>query len=149
SSARSLLHYGPCGRGTPRHGDLLPSPAAEVAGRVGQTGRMGKNVDRRHLMHIGAVAERTELSLRTLRYYDEIGLVTASERTDGGFRLYSEDDVQRILLIRRMKPLDFTLEQMRELLQATDELSRPGSPADAEPTLAEFETLAIERRAAL
>lgn len=70
--------------------------------------------------HIGAVAERTGLSLRTLRHYDEVGLLTPSSRTEGGFRLYTQDDVDRLMLIRRMKPLDFTLEQMRELLTVVD-----------------------------
>ena len=54
-------------------------------------------------MHIGEVAERTSLSLRTLRHYDEIGLVIPSGRTEGGFRLYAEDDVARLMLVRRMK----------------------------------------------
>ena len=40
-----------------------------------------------HLMHIGEVAERTGLSLRTIRHYDEVGLLPALGRTDGGFRL--------------------------------------------------------------
>lgn len=63
-------------------------------------------------MHIGEVAARTELSLRSLRHWDEVGLLRPSARTEGGFRLYTEGDVERILLIRRMKPLGFTLEQM-------------------------------------
>ncbi|MDT3345437.1 MULTISPECIES: MerR family transcriptional regulator [Microbacterium] len=74
-------------------------------------------------MRIGEVAERTELSFRTLRHYDEIGLVTPSARTDGGFRLYTEGDVARILLIRRMKPLGFTLDEMRELLEVVDAMA--------------------------
>ena len=101
------------------------------------------------LLHIGAVAERTELSLRTLRHYDEIGLITPSERTAGGFRLYSEADVERILLIRRMKPLDFTLEQMRELLEVTEAAIRPGASAEVRQKLREFEESALERRASL
>jgi len=70
------------------------------------------------LVHIGAVAEQTGLSLRTLRHYDEVGLVAPSGRTEGGFRLYSYEDVERLLLIRRMKPLGFTLEEMAQLLAA-------------------------------
>lgn len=71
-------------------------------------------------IRIGEVADRLGLSLRSIRYYDETGLVTPTARTSGGFRLYSEADVQRLLLIMQMKPLDFTLEQMREVL---DDLS--------------------------
>lgn len=103
----------------------------------------------RRLLHIGAVAERTGLSLRTLRHYDEIGLVNPSERTEGGFRLYSDADVERILLIRRMKPLDFTLEQMRELLDITHDVAQPDAPIDAQQKLREIEAIAIERRTAL
>lgn len=100
-------------------------------------------------MHIGAVAERTELSFRTLRHYDEIGLVNPSERSEGGFRLYSEADVERILLIRRMKPLDFTLEQMRELLDITHDVAQPNAPAEARQKLQEIEAIATERRTVL
>ena len=74
------------------------------------------------MMHIGELAERSGLSLRTLRHYDEIGLVSASGRTDGGFRLYTEEDFDRLILIRRMKPLGFSLDQMSELLQVIDAL---------------------------
>ena len=78
---------------------------------------------------IGEVAERTELSISTIRHYDQFGLVVPSARSHGGFRLYTESDIDRLLVIRRMKPLGFSLEQMRELLDATHLLS-----ADAAPT---------------
>ena len=64
------------------------------------------------VMQIGEVAARTGLSLRSLRHWEEVGLLRPSGRTDGGFRLYTEADVERIMVIRRMKPLGFTLEQM-------------------------------------
>lgn len=73
-------------------------------------------------MQIGEVAARTELSLRTIRHYEETGLVAPSARSQGGFRLYTETDVARLMVIRRMKPLGFTLDQMRELLDVTDRL---------------------------
>ncbi|MFJ2439456.1 MULTISPECIES: MerR family transcriptional regulator [unclassified Streptomyces] len=73
-------------------------------------------------LQIGEVAARTELSLRTIRHYEETGLVIPSARSQGGFRLYTEADVARLMVIRRMKPLGFSLDQMRELLDATDRL---------------------------
>jgi MerR family copper efflux transcriptional regulator len=85
--------------------------------------------DRAGLLQIGQVAERTGLSLRTIRFYEENGLVRPTSRTEGGFRLYSEDDVARLEVIRRMKPLGFTLEEMQELLTLLADLA--GSPADA------------------
>ncbi|MFC4982896.1 MerR family transcriptional regulator [Streptomyces atroolivaceus] len=94
-------------------------------------------MDDKH-MQIGEVAARTELSLRTIRHYEETGLVTPSARSRGGFRLYAETDVQRLMTIRRMKPLGFTLDQMRDLLDATDRLDRePGLGVDAREALLE------------
>jgi DNA-binding transcriptional MerR regulator len=75
-----------------------------------------------HHMQIGEVAEQTGLSLRTIRYYEEVGLVTPSARTAGGFRLYSETDVARLRLVRRMKPLEFSLEEMKDVLSVLDGL---------------------------
>ncbi|CPS19285.1 MerR family transcriptional regulator [Mycobacteroides abscessus] len=80
-------------------------------------------------MQIGQVAARTELSIRTIRHYDDVGLVTPSARSTGGFRLYTETDVERLLVIRRMKPLDFTLTEMKDLLQAIDTLNTPNATA--------------------
>jgi MerR family copper efflux transcriptional regulator len=68
------------------------------------------------VMHIGEVATRTELSLRSLRHWEEVGLLTPSGRTDGGFRLYTESDVDKILVIRRMKPLGFSLDEMKAVM---------------------------------
>ncbi len=81
-------------------------------------------------MQIGQVATRTELSLKTIRHYDELGLVTPSARSAGGFRLYTEDDVQRLLVIRRMKPLGFSLDEMRELLTALDVIADESATPD-------------------
>ena len=67
-------------------------------------------------MHIGELAERTGLSLRTIRHYDDVGLLPATARTDGGFRLYTEADHERLLAIMAMKPLGFSLEEMAEML---------------------------------
>lgn len=104
-------------------------------------------------VHIGAVAERTGLSLRTLRHWDEVGLVTPSGRTDGGFRLYTEADVERILLVRRMKPLGFSLDEMAELLDVADRLAA-GQTTGVDGTvlrdrLDQFVATARERRADL
>lgn len=84
-------------------------------------------------MHIGELADRTGLSLRTIRHYDEVGLLPASARTEGGFRVYSAADLERLILIRRMKPLGFSLEEMGELLGVVDQLA--GSPTPNERTL--------------
>ncbi len=79
-------------------------------------------------MRIGEAAERTRLSLRTVRHYEEVGLVIPSARSKGGFRLCTEVDVERPVVIRRMKPLDFCLEEMRDLLEITDRLAAADGP---------------------
>ena len=87
---------------------------------------------------IGAVAEMTGLSIQTLRHWDEVGLVPPSERSEGGFRLYSDVDVQRLLVIRRMKPLEFTLEEMGRLLDSIDILAQQRSTESERLAAAEY-----------
>ena len=95
-------------------------------------------------MHIGELAERTGLSLRTIRHYDDVGLLPATARTHGGFRVYSEDDFERLMVIKQMKPLGFSLEEMAEILSLLTE--RPGPPASAR-RLTEFLEQAAHQRA--
>lgn len=80
-------------------------------------------------LHIGDVAERVGLSLRSVRYYEEQGLVQPEGRTTGGFRLYGQAQIDRLLAIMQMKPLGFTLEEMRELLDARAVLANPQAAA--------------------
>ncbi len=82
-------------------------------------------------MHIGEMADRSQMSLRTIRHYDEVGLLTPSGRTEGGFRLYTERDFSRLMVIRRMKPLGFTLDEMAELLRVVDRLGESEAGAEA------------------
>ncbi|MCZ4518266.1 MerR family transcriptional regulator [Rhodococcus ruber] len=89
-------------------------------------------------MQIGQVAQKTELSIRTVRHYDDVGLVTPSARSAGGFRLYTETDVERLLVIRRMKPLDFTLAEMKQLLESLDILGDENAADDARSSAAAF-----------
>jgi DNA-binding transcriptional MerR regulator len=100
-------------------------------------------------MHIGELAEKTGLSLRTIRHYDEIGLLKASGRTEGGFRLYTQEDHSRLILIRRMKPLGFSLEEMMALLKIIDTLQGGVAGSDNPDVRAELDTFiaqAVERR---
>ncbi|MGY2078776.1 MerR family transcriptional regulator [Modestobacter sp. SYSU DS0657] len=105
------------------------------------------------LMRIGVLAERTGLSHPTIRHYDETGLLTPSARTAGNFRLYSEADYQRLMVIRRMKPLGFTVDEMRDLLDVVEGLRRVHlTPAEREALLDRLRTFlasALTRRAQL
>lgn len=96
---------------------------------------------------IGEVADDVGLSLRTIRYYEEIGLVAPSGRTEGGFRLYTDSDVERLRLVKALKPVGMSLETMAELLEAVDRVSDPGdrSRSDARSRLEEVVATAVER----
>ncbi|WP_258803060.1 MerR family transcriptional regulator [Pseudarthrobacter sp. NS4] len=98
-------------------------------------------------MHIGELAERTGLSLRTIRHYDDVGLLPATARTDGGFRVYSEDDFERLMVIKQMKPLGFSLEEMAEILAMLASLSEAPPDAGHPARLAEFLERAVHERA--
>lgn len=97
-------------------------------------------------MHIGEVAERVGLSLRTIRYYEEIGLIAPSARSQGGFRLYLEADVARLQLVKDMKPLGFSLDEMRDLLGVLDKLDDQGDADENREQI--VERLAMYRVAA-
>lgn len=79
-------------------------------------------------MRIGEVSERTGLSLRTIRHYEDVGVVAPSGRSMGGFRLYTEAEVRRLALVRRMRPLGFCLEDIRALLDVLEQLPDDGRP---------------------
>ncbi len=100
-------------------------------------------------MHIGELAERTGLSLRTIRHYDDVGILPATARTEGGFRVYSEEDLERLMVIRRMKPLGFTLEEMTDLLSVLDALQQEtdqGAVDELRARVATFRDTAVQRR---
>ena len=84
------------------------------------------------VMQIGEVAARTELSLRSLRHWEDVGLLQPSGRSDGGFRLYTEADVDKILVIRRMKPLGFSLDEMKAVMADIETLAEPAADPAAE-----------------
>lgn len=71
---------------------------------------------------IEQVAARIGLTKRTLRYYEEMGLLPPTERTEGNYRRYTEDDIQRLERIKNLRDLlGFSLADIREILQAEDE----------------------------
>jgi DNA-binding transcriptional MerR regulator len=100
------------------------------------------------MMQIGEVADRVGLSLRTVRYYEEVGLLSAPSRTEGGFRLYGAEHIDQLKLIKQMKPLGLSIEEMRTLLRAREDLHAGGSAskrAEARDSLERFAELAGER----
>lgn len=70
---------------------------------------------------IGKVAKQAQVRPETIRYYERQGLLDDPPRSDGGFRLYTEETVRRIRFIRHAKQLGFTLREIRELLAFRDD----------------------------
>lgn len=66
-------------------------------------------------LKIGELAGLVEMSTRTIRYYEEIGLLNSVKRIEGGKRVYTEKDLQRLKFIKRLKHLGLTLSEMAEL----------------------------------
>ena len=71
-----------------------------------------------NFMQIGDLARLTGKTVRTVRFYEEKGLLRPTDHTEGGFRLYKAEDAKRIQLIERLQELGFSLEKVRELLGA-------------------------------
>ena len=83
------------------------------------------------MLSIGALARRTGTKVQTIRYYEEIGLMPEAGRTGGGQRRYSEAELDRLAFIRHARELGFPLEDIRELLDLTDDPHRSCAKADA------------------
>ena len=76
-------------------------------------------------LSIGALARKTGCTVPTIRYYEEIGLLPAAPRTDGGQRHYGDAAARRLAFIRRCRDFSFSIEQVRELVGLVDEPDRP------------------------
>lgn len=64
---------------------------------------------------IGEIAQKLDMSQRTIRYYEEIGLLNSIKRIEGGRRIYTDADLRRLKLIKRLKIMGMTLSEMQEL----------------------------------
>ncbi|HEX4744928.1 MAG TPA: MerR family transcriptional regulator [Candidatus Limnocylindria bacterium] len=86
-------------------------------------------------LRIGELAQRVGLTERTIRYYEELGLLDSVKRLEGGQRVYTEDDVRRLRFVQRLKALGLTLQEMLELERL---YRRHGSNAEVLPRLIEL-----------
>ena len=71
-------------------------------------------------MKIGEVAQRSGVSIDAVRYYERRGVLPRAERTASGYRVFAEDSVARLGLVRRLQDLGLTLEEVVDALQAHD-----------------------------
>jgi Cu(I)-responsive transcriptional regulator len=75
-------------------------------------------------MNIGKAAKRSGVPAKTIRYYEEIGLIPKAVRTESGYRDYSEQDVQMLRFIHRSRALGFPVKEVAELLALWRDRSR-------------------------
>ncbi|UMZ74357.1 MerR family transcriptional regulator [Natranaerofaba carboxydovora] len=66
------------------------------------------------LIRIGDLAKMAGVSTRTIKYYEEIGLISPADRSSGGFRYYTSDDLIKIKVIRNLQEMDYPLSQIKE-----------------------------------
>ena len=72
------------------------------------------------MMQIGDLAAKAGITTRTIRYYEELGIIEPEKRSHGGFRLYSENQLRRLNIVQNLKALGFELERAREFFNLKD-----------------------------
>ncbi len=109
---------------------------------------------REHLT-IGELAKQTGVKVVTIRYYEQTEVLPAPARTEGNYRTYSQEHVERLRFIRRCRDLGFSIEQIRDLLRLSSENTESCSDvcrlaerhlATVEEKLADLQRLASELR---
>lgn len=94
-------------------------------------------------MKIGEIATATGMSVETIRYYEREGLVSAPGRTAANYRSYGSEHLRRLTFIRRARNLGFSLNQVRALLDLSDDRDRP---CDAVDQLAREHRVQVSRK---
>lgn len=91
-------------------------------------------------MNIGNASRESGVSAKMIRYYEQIGLLTPSKRSDAGYRLYSPDEIHALRFIRQARRLGFPVDDIRKLLALWQDRSRAS---------AEVKSIAIDHVAEL
>jgi DNA-binding transcriptional MerR regulator len=106
-------------------------------------------------LSIGALAQAAGVKVVTIRYYEKIKLMPEPPRSDGNYRAYKRDHLERLRFIRRCRDLGFTLDQVRELLRLSGQDKRDCADVDLmtakhlegiERKIDDLKTLAAELR---
>ena len=95
------------------------------------------------LLKIGQVTAQSGVPIRTIRYYEDLGLLRSSGRSEGGFRLFSQEVLARLAFIKRAQSLGLSLEEIGEILQVYD---RGTPPCDELKEKLEDKLLEIDRQ---
>ena len=93
------------------------------------------------MLNIGDAAKAAGLPTKTVRYYADEKLVLPSGRSDGGYRLYGEMEVGKLVFVRRARAFGFSIDECRELLSLYEDKNRPSAEVKriAQKRLAEIE----------
>lgn len=83
-------------------------------------GMINMSQEKNNLFKIGELAKRAGVTVRTIRYYEELGLLSPTEVSPGGFRLYTEQDLSRFRFIQRFKELGLPLEEIQVLIDNSE-----------------------------
>lgn len=75
-------------------------------------------------MNIGDAAKATGLPVKTVRYYDDIGLISPSQRSRGGYRQYGTPELSKLVFARRARAFGFSIDETRELLSLYEDQDR-------------------------
>ncbi len=101
-------------------------------------------------MNIGTIARQADLPTKTVRYYADIGLVKPSGRSDAGYRIYTETELNKLRFVRSARSFGFTVEECRELLGLYEDRDRSSRDvkrmalqriAEIEDKMSELQTL--------
>ncbi len=101
-------------------------------------------------MNIGTIAKKADLPIKTVRYYADIGLVSPSGRSEAGYRIYGEVELNKLRFVRSARSFGFTVEECRELLGLYEDRDRSSRDvkrmalqriSEIEDKMAELQTL--------
>lgn len=92
-------------------------------------------------MNIGEASKASSVSAKMIRYYEQIGLIPPADRTDSGYRAYTQTDIHRLHFIRRARDLGFSVAEISDLLGLWNDQSRQSADVKrlAEQHIAELE----------
>ena len=111
-------------------------------------GESNRNGNDGRLMRIGDLAKKAGTTMRTIRYYEQLGLITPAARSKGGFRLYEEEELRKLHLIKNLQLVDTPLAQVKAFFDKRRRGRRASEIAPAISRLLQQQLREVEKRMA-